>query len=67
MRRVLVVMVMSYLCALELPAQDTELLNRMKAMEEKIKTLEAQVQELKGQQAALTAAVTAATPEPAPP
>jgi hypothetical protein len=52
-------------CALagSLYAQDTtELLNRMKAMEEKIKTLEAQLAEVKGQQAALTAAVTAAQP-----
>ena len=34
----------------KLPAQDTaELLTRMKAMEERIKTLEAEVQTLKGQ------------------
>ena len=37
--------------AAKLPAQDTvELLTRMKAMEERIKTLEAEVQTLKGQQ-----------------
>ena len=36
----------------QLPAQDnTELLNRMKAMEDRIKTLEAEVQSLKGQPA----------------
>ena len=45
-----------------LPAQDpTELLNRMKAMEDRIKALEAEVQTLKGQQAA-----TAAQPAPLP-
>jgi hypothetical protein len=39
----------------------------MKAMEDRIKTLEAEVQELKGQQAATTAALTAAIPAaPAP-
>ena len=43
-----------------------ELLARMKAMEDRIKSLEAEVQELKGQQAAVTAALTAATPAPAP-
>jgi hypothetical protein len=37
--------------AAQLPAQDTaELLARMKAMEERIKSLEAEVQTLKGQQ-----------------
>ena len=46
-----------------------ELLARFKAMEDRIKALEAEVQELKGQQAATTAALTAAapaTPTPAP-
>jgi len=50
-------------------AQDTtELLNRMKVMEERIKSLEAELQSVKGQQAALTAAITAqpSTPAPAP-
>jgi hypothetical protein len=49
-------------CALggTLSAQDTELLNRMKAMEDRIKSLEAELQAVKGQQAALTAAMTAA-------
>jgi hypothetical protein len=52
----------------QLCAQDTaELLNRMKAMEDRIKSLEAELKDLKGQQAALTAAVTAAQPAPAPP
>ena len=46
------------LCAQE----TTDLLNRMKAMEDRIKSLEAQLQDLKGQQAALTAALTAAQP-----
>jgi hypothetical protein len=46
-------------------AQDSaELLNRMKAMEDRIKSLEAEVQDLKGQQAATTAALTAASPAP---
>src|SRR5438270_13571330 len=44
-------------------AQDTtELLNRMKAMEDRIKSLESELQAVKGQQAALTAAMTAAQP-----
>ena len=47
-------------------AQDTtELLNRMKAMEERIKSLEAEVQTLKGEQAATTAALTAVPSTPA--
>ena len=51
------------LFALPLPAQDTaELLNRMKAMEDRVKSLEGQVQAL---QAALTAA-TPPQPSPAP-
>ena len=51
-----------------MPAQDSaELLNRVKAMEDRIKSLEAEVQDLKSQQAATTAAITAATPAaPAP-
>ena len=44
-------------------AQDSaELLARMKAMEDRIKSLEAEVQTLKGDQAATQAALTAATP-----
>jgi hypothetical protein len=39
-----------------LPAQDNELLNRMKAMEDRIHALEAEVQMLKGQQPAPVAA-----------
>ena len=40
---------------------------RMAAMEDRIKTLEAEIQDLKSQQAATTAALTAATPAaPAP-
>ncbi len=68
MRRVLFAVVMSLFSPLLIPAQDTaELVGRMKAMEEKIKALEAQVQDLKGQQSALTAAVTAAAPAPGAP
>ncbi len=48
-------------CAPSLPAQDTtELLNRMKAMEDRIKALEAEVQSLRGQPVA--AAPPAAVP-----
>src|SRR5678816_258985 len=66
MQRVVFAAFMGCLGSFLISAQDTaELLNRMKAMEEKIKSLESEVQELKGQQAALTAAVTAA-PAPAP-
>jgi hypothetical protein len=58
---------LSLALATQLAAQDTaELLTRMKAMEERIKTLEAELQAVKGQQAALTAAVTA-SPAAAPP
>ena len=46
--------------------EPADLQARMKAMEDRIKSLEAEVQELKGQQAAMTAALTAATPA-APP
>lgn len=49
-------------------AQDSaELLARMKAMENRIKSLEAEVQTLKGAQAATEAALTAAAPAPAQP
>src|SRR3989475_553222 len=68
MRRILFVAGISWVCAGAIFAQDTtELLNRMKAMEDKIKALEAEVQELKGSQSALTAAITAAAPVPAAP
>jgi len=56
---------MAWVCLAPLAAvaQDSaELLNRMKAMEDHIKSLETEIQELKGQQAATTAALTAATP-----
>lgn len=59
------------LLAGRLPAQDnTELLNRMKAMEERIKALEAEVQVLKAQQpspSAVPGPAPPATPEPAAP
>lgn len=46
-------------------AQDTSgLLGRLAAMEDRIKTLEAEIQDLKSQQAATTAALTAAAPAP---
>src|SRR2546423_2816637 len=68
MRRVLMLLGMGYAGAMVSTGQDTsELLNRMKAMEDKIKALEGEVQELKGQQTALTAAITAAAPTPATP
>ena len=55
-RRVVLFLGIGYAGALVCAGQDaTELLNRMKAMEDKIKSLEAEVQELKGQQTALTA------------
>src|SRR5712692_6347085 len=68
MSRILIVIGISFLCPIFAPAQQdaTELLNRMKAMEERIKSLEAEVQDLKGQQSALTAAVTAAQPPSTP-
>src|SRR5438132_2350585 len=66
MQRVVFAAFMGCLGSFFISAQDTaELLNRMKTMEDKIKSLETEVQELKGQQAALTAALTAA-PAPAP-
>ncbi len=53
--------VAAFLWATALPAQDvTELLNRMKAMEDRIHALEAEVQTLKGQQPAAVA------PQPQP-
>jgi hypothetical protein len=53
-------------CVLPLAAQDnTELINRMKAMEDRIKALEAEVQSLKGQGA--TAATPVAPLPPGPP
>ena len=49
--------------ACALAAQDnTELLNRMKAMEDRIKALEAEVQTLKGAAAGAAAAVAPAAP-----
>ena len=62
-------MVAAVACLLEgrLWAQDNaELLNRLRAMDERIKALEAQVTDLKGQQAALTAAVQSSAPPAAP-
>ena len=51
-----------------LAAQDTtELLNRMRAMEDRIKALEAEVQSLKGQPAAAAAVQQPAVPQPAVP
>ncbi len=56
---------MTCLCPFAAMAQDsTDLLTRMKAMEDRIKGLEAELQQLKGQQAATTATLTAATPAP---
>src|SRR5947209_13688698 len=68
MSRILIVIGIVFSCPIFAPAQQdaTELLNRMKAMEERIKSLEAEVQDLKGQQSALTAAVTAAQPPSTP-
>ena len=58
---------MACLFAAQLPAQDSaELLNRMKAMEDRIKALEAEVQTLKGQQAAIAAAPAQPAPPPEP-
>ncbi|MEO8597519.1 MAG: hypothetical protein ABI759_29645 [Candidatus Solibacter sp.] len=53
-------------CGCGLWAQDTtELLNRMKAMEDRIRTLEAEVQTLKGQPAAVVPAAPSPAPAPA--
>ena len=61
---------LAYLFTANAPAQDSELLNRVRAMEERIKSLEAEVQALKGNNAAAAApaapAAAAATPPPAP-
>jgi len=46
--------------------ESTDMAARMKAMEDKIKALEAELQALKSDQAAMQAALTAATPAPAP-
>src|SRR3954447_334230 len=63
-----VFLLVSFLCAPSLRAQDnTELLNRMKAMEDRIKALEAEVQSLKGQPPPATAAVPANPPAAMPP
>jgi len=52
MRRAMFVLAMSWAAPTLLPAQDnTELLNRIKAMEERIRTLESEVQALKSQPA----------------
>src|SRR5260370_24994901 len=52
------VLITASLCPLTAVAQDSaELLARMKAMEDRIKSLEAEVQTLKGQQAATPAVV----------
>ena len=60
------VLLVSFLCAPALLAQDnTELLTRMKAMEDRIKALEAEVQSLKGQPAAPAAAAPVAANPPA--
>src|ERR1700730_6962029 len=62
------VVALAGLGALAAVAQDSgELLARMKAMEDRIKSLETELQELKGRQAATTAALTAATPAPPAP
>jgi hypothetical protein len=51
------------LFAVQLPAQDTtELLNRMKAMEDRIKALEAEVQTLKAQPPGTVATAAPALP-----
>jgi hypothetical protein len=69
MRILMLASLAACLLAAPLAAQDTaELLNRMKTMEERIKALEAEVQALKGQQAAPTPVAPAAVaPEPVVP
>src|SRR5260370_40775822 len=62
----------AFLFAAALPAQDNaELLNRMKAMEDRIHALETEIQTLKGQQAVPVTAqllpAPGAQPVPAPP
>jgi len=55
MQRIVFAVFMGCLGSFLISAQDTaELLNRMKAMEEKIKSLETEVQEPESQQSALT-------------
>src|SRR5262252_4734809 len=62
MKRSLILFAAGCLYPFSMPAQDNaELLARLKAMEERIQTLEAEVQQLKGQQATATP-----TPAPAP-
>jgi hypothetical protein len=63
MRPILLALGIIWPCTLILPAQDSsELLARLEAMEERIRTLEAEVQALKSQQ--VPAASTQAAPEP---
>ena len=60
-----VFLLVSFLCAPVLRAQDnTEVLNRMKAMEDRIKALEAEVQSLKGQPPPRRRGATASRPMP---
>ena len=67
MRILVLAPVLACLFTSHLAAQDnTELLNRMKAMEERIKALEAEVQSLKLQQAAIATLAPAAAPAAAP-
>ena len=59
MRRILIGLEVFYLCAGALAAQDTAgLLARMKAMEERIQTLEAEVKALRGKPEAITVSTT---------
>lgn len=74
MRILMLAPAVAALLATRLAAQDTtELLNRMKAMEDRIRVLEAEVQSLKGQPAAVPAqqaaaqVPTASPPVPVPP
>jgi hypothetical protein len=71
MRMFLLTPIVAGLFAFPAAAQDsTELLNRMKAMEERIKALESEVRTLKAGQPAASAAVVPAppaAPEPVPP
>jgi hypothetical protein len=68
MRIFLLVPAIAGLFCAQLPAQDnTELLNRMKAMEERIQALEAEVQTMKGQPTAAVTAPPAMPPQPLAP
>ncbi len=70
LHRLMLATAASFLLAASLPAQDNaELMKRMKAMEDRIHALEAEVQSLKGQPATTTAAAAIPPPpqEPAPP